>query len=316
MSNRCLYCYLPLDENEHDFHAKCSIKFFGISTPPMLDLSKEKLQEMAEDIISRSIAVTGVQPKLSLTLEYTKGDNKKPRLTIVGVMGGNYILKPPSEHHQFLPENEDLTMHLAQALKIRTGEHSLIRLASGDLAYIIKRFDRINGDKLLCEDLCQLSEELTEHKYRGSMERAGKTIKQYSGFPGLDVLDFYEVALFSFVTGNADMHLKNFSILKSIKGDYRLSPCYDLLSTKLAVPEDKEEMALTVNGRKNKISGKDFEVLGVSLGLTHRQMEGVFSKLSENKKKVLELISISFLPHELRSGYAGLITQRLKRLGL
>jgi serine/threonine-protein kinase HipA len=312
MSSRCLYCYLPLDEKEHDFHSRCSVKFFGAPTPPALDLSKEKLEEMAKQLVARSVAVTGVQPKLSLTTEPIDGDNKKLRLTIVGVMGGNFILKPPSDQHPSLPENEDLTMHLAQLVGINTSEHSLIRLTSGELAYITKRFDRIKEEKLPCEDLCQLSEQLTEHKYRGSMEKAGKTIKQYSNFPMLDVVNFFELAVFSFVTGNADMHLKNFSILKNTTGNYRLSPCYDLLSTKLT--EDPEEMALTINGRTNKITRKDFEVFGSNIGLTPKQLETVFSKLAAKRKDILEFIGISFLPDDLKSAYAELIEQRLDRL--
>jgi len=313
MSSRCLYCYLPLDEKEHDFHPKCSVKFFGAPTPPTFDLSKEKLEEMAKQLVARSVAVTGVQPKLSLTTEPINGDNKKLRLTIVGVMGGNFILKPPSDQYPSLPENEDLTMHLAQLVGINTSEHSLIRLTSGELAYITKRFDRIKEEKLPCEDLCQLSEQLTEYKYRGSMEKASKTIKQYSDFPMLDVVNFFELAVFSFVTGNADMHLKNFSILKNTTGNYRLSPCYDLLSTRLA-DDNPEEMALTINGRTNKITRKDFEVFGSNIGLTSKQLETVFSKLAAKRKDMLEFIGISFLPDDLKSAYAELIEQRLDRL--
>jgi serine/threonine-protein kinase HipA len=314
MRNRCLYCYLPLNDGENDFHVRCANVFFGLDKPPVIDLTKENLEEMAKDIVARSIAVTGVQPKLSLALEYPKGANKNSRLTIVGVMGGNFILKPQSDKHDFVPENEDLTMHLADLLEIKTGDHSLIRLRSGDLAYIIKRFDRVNGEKLSCEDLCQLSEELTEHKYRGSMEKAGKIIKQYSDFPMLDALNFFELTVFSFITGNADMHLKNFSILKDSKHNYVLSPAYDLLSTKLAVPEDKEEMALTINARKSKISKKDLTALGKNLGLTEKQMDGVFKKLRDRKDAIQKVINISFLPDKLKTAYADLVKQRLKRI--
>lgn len=209
---RCLYCYLPLSKEETDFHEKCCKKFFGTSTPPIFDYTNEEMQQLAEQIVSRSIAVTGVQPKLSLTLEKTANDPKKNRLTIVGLWG-NFILKPPTSEFPNLSENEDLTMHLAKLFKIKTADHSLIRLKSGELAYITKRFDRINGDKLAMEDMCQLTETLTEDKYRSSIERVGKKIKQFSSVPGLDTINFFELVLFSFITGNADMHLKNFSLL-------------------------------------------------------------------------------------------------------
>jgi len=316
MSKHCLYCYLPLENKETDFHAKCCMNFFGVPVPPKFDLSKKNLEEMAKEIVIRSVAITGVQPKLSLTIERIQGDNKNSRLTIVGVMGGNFILKPQSEEHPSLPENEDLTMHLSELLEIKTGEHSLIRLESGELAYIIKRFDRINGDKLPCEDLCQLTEELTEYKYRGSMERVGKTIKQYSSYPMLDALGFFEIALFSFITGNADMHLKNFSILRDIKNNYVLSPCYDLLSTKLAHTGDNEEMALTLNGRKNRITRKDFDLFGKNLGLTDKQVSTVYEKFSNRKGDLLNFILISFLPKDLKQEYEEIIKTNTEKISL
>ena len=313
MSNRCLYCYLPLTQGELDFHKKCCKRFFGFPTPPKLSLDKKSLEEMAKAIVIRSVAITGVQPKLSLTIETIPGDNKNSRLTIVGVHG-NYILKPQSDIHPSLPENEDLTMHLAELLDIKTAEHSLIRLESGDFAFITKRFDRIDGKKLLCEDLCQLTETLTEHKYRGSMEKVGKAIKQYSSYPLLDALSFFEITLFSFLIGNADMHLKNFSILKDKKNNYTLAPYYDLLSTELAVPEDNEEMALTITGKKNKIERKDFNNLAANLGLSEKQIDTVFKKFSNQIKNIIEFIQISFLADELKKEYLQLIKERTKKL--
>src|SRR5690606_11721251 len=124
-----------------DFHTACSKKFFGTETPPILALNEDKMQELAKDIVLRSVAVTGVQPKLSLTIEKEPGDPRKSRFSIVGLWG-HYILKPPTPEFPFLPENEDLTMHLAKLFGIPTAEHSLIRLESGELAYITKRLDR------------------------------------------------------------------------------------------------------------------------------------------------------------------------------
>mgnify|MGYP000953259874 CR=1 FL=1 len=170
--SKCLYCYKELNTNETDFHKACSKQFFGSATPPLLTLNKELLETLAKEIILKSIAVTGVQPKLSLQLEKTR--NETPRLTLVGLYG-DYILKPPSEQYPCLPENEDLTMHLAEAAGIRTASHSLIRLSSGELAYITRRFDRQNGQKIAVEDFCQLTETLTEHKYRGSENRQVST---------------------------------------------------------------------------------------------------------------------------------------------
>jgi serine/threonine-protein kinase HipA len=175
---RCLYCYQALNKGEKDFHEACSLQFFGTSTPPLLDYSNRQMKELAADIVLRSITVTGVQPKLSLTIEKKEGDAKQSRLTIVGLWG-NFILKPPSEEYPHLPENEDLTMHLGTLFGIDTAEHSLVRLKSGELAYITKRFDRLDGKKLALEDMCQLTETLTSDKYRGSMEKIGRQINLY-----------------------------------------------------------------------------------------------------------------------------------------
>jgi serine/threonine-protein kinase HipA len=312
-TNRCLYCYQPLEKG--DFHEKCCQKFFGTLTPPLLDLDKNNLEKLAEEVVVRSVAITGVQPKLSLTIERIPEDNRKSRLTIVGLWG-NFILKPQSTLHELMPENEDLTMHLSEILGINTAEHTLFRTASGEIVYIVKRFDRIGKEKLLCEDLCQLSEVLTEKKYRSSMEKTGKIIKKNVANPLLDAIAFFEIALFSFISGNADMHLKNFSILKDLKGRYNLSPAYDLLNTKLAVPEDQEEMALTVNARKNKIARKDFDALGSNLGMNEKQINQVYDKFSNKLAELFSFIDQSFLTENLAAEYKAILKERSERLGL
>ena len=262
-NQRCLHCYEPLPVDANDFHPWCSQLFFGTLAPPLLDLGKDQLQELANQIVSKSIAVTGVQPKLSLDIVKTPGDPKQSRLTIVGLWGG-FILKPPTREFPHLPENEDCSMHLAEHFALPTAAHSLIRLQSVELAYITKRFDRIKRTKLAMEDMCQLTETLTENKYRSSMEKIGKTIDQYSTFPGNDCHVFFETALFSFLIGNADMHLKNFALLTRNSDEITLSPTYDQVSTHLAMPDDKEEMALTLNGRKRKLTKKTIEKIKLS----------------------------------------------------
>jgi serine/threonine-protein kinase HipA len=173
---RCLYCYQPLEENEKDFHATCSRKIFGQSTPPRLSLKEEQIKELATRIIQSQIAVTGVQPKLSMNI--VSGENKvEPKqFTIVGLWG-NYILKPSTPQYPQLSEVEDLTMHLASIANINTVPHSLIRLETGNLAYITKRIDRAKKVKLHMEDMCQLTERLTEDKYHGSYEQIAKTLR-------------------------------------------------------------------------------------------------------------------------------------------
>ena len=229
---RCLYCYQELNSDEKDFHPACSKKIFGTPQPPVIDFEESQMEEMAKRIIRSHSAVTGVQAKLSL--EISKGENKNEpgRFTIVGLWG-DYILKPPSTDYEQLPEVEDLTMHLAGIAGIETVPHSLIRLSSGQLAYLTKRIDRNKKKKIHMEDMCQITERLTEDKYRGSHEQIAKAILKYSVNPGLDVVNFYEQVLFSFLTGNADMHLKNFSLINMTGIGHVLSPAYDMVATSL-----------------------------------------------------------------------------------
>ena len=313
MNRHCLYCYQPLSEHEQDFHAKCCKKIFGTTIPPTLSLGTEDLKEMARRLIIRSVAVTGVQPKLSLDLE--KVDARTSRLTVVGLWG-SYILKPPTDHFESLPENEDLTMKLAALCGIKTAEHTLIRQQSGSLAYLTKRFDRQKDRKIHVEDLCQLTETLTEHKYRGSIEKVGKTIRSYATNKGLDALALFELVVFCFITGNADMHLKNFSLIRFDNGEVALSPAYDLLSTKLAMPEDLEESALTINGKKNRLKRADFDELATKLGIPVKSSERVYAKFVKKQTAMLELIGQSFLSDEMKAEYAKLLIKRIEMLNV
>lgn len=312
MNGKCLYCYQPLGEGEIDFHPKCSRKFFGEVTVPVLPYSEESLDELALQVIQSQMTVTGVQPKLSLHL--TNEENKAPqKFTIVGLWA-EYILKPQTVHYQQLPEVEDLTMHLAELTGIKTVPHSLIRMQSGRLAYITKRVDRTKKGKLHMEDMCQLTDRLTEHKYRGSYEQIAKAIYKYSKRPGLDIVDFSEIVLFSFLTGNADMHLKNFSLLYEPGAGPLLAPAYDLVSTALVNPEDDEDLALTLNGKKKKLKRKDFEIMFSKFKLTEKQQENIFTKMKKALPKWYDFIDQSFLSKEFKERYKEIIKERWGRL--
>ena len=275
--SKCLYCYKELNANETDFHKACSKQFFASATPPLLTLNKEQSEALAKEIILKSIAVTGVQPKLSLQLEKTR--NEAPRLTLVGLYG-DYILKPPSEQYPCLPENEDLTMHLAEVAGIRTAAHSLIRLSSGELAYITCRFDRQNGQKIAVEDFCQLTETLTEHKYRGSVEKIGKLVRQFTTNKGYEQQRLFELILFCYLTGNTDMHLKNYALIENALGQYELSPAYDLLST-LLILSDEEESALTINGKKNRLKRTDFDSVAKTLQINEKTVAAIYQRFAK-----------------------------------
>jgi len=261
------------------------------------------------------VSVTGAQAKLSVDLDNLNRSRRRARFTLVGLWG-NYILKPPSEQYESLPELEDLTMHLAEVFGIRTVPHSLIRLRSGELAYITRRVDRVEGRKLAMEDMCQLTEKLTEDKYKGSMEQVGRIIRKFSDNSGFDALEFLELAVFSFLAGNADMHLKNFSLIRSTEGTVSLAPAHDLIATKLAIPQDTEEMALTINGKKSNLRKADFGILGENLGINEKVVANSFSQFSEAFPGAVAFVGRSFLNERLRDAYASLLAERGGRLGI
>lgn len=310
---RCLFCYKYLAENELDFHGSCSKKIFGQSLPPALPYSKADMEPLAKEVIQSQTAVTGVQAKLSLHIASNNQEEAGKRFTIVGLWGG-YILKPPTTLYKQLPEVEDVTMHLASLAKIKTAPHSLVRLTSGNLAYLTKRIDRVKKGKLAMEDMCQLTERLTEDKYHGSYEQIAKAIQKYSTTAGLDVVNFFELVLFSFLTGNADMHLKNFSLLEQPGLGMVLSPAYDLVNTALVNPADDEEMALNLNGRKKKLKKQDFITAMNTLKLDEKQQENIFNKMEKSIPKWMEQIDISFLSNEFKEQYKQIVRERFEKI--
>jgi serine/threonine-protein kinase HipA len=319
MENKCLYCYKEFNSEElktdsviEGFHQRCSKRFFGTSTPPKLEFTQDEILRLAESVIKSQKSVTGAQPKLSLG--WSEDSTQPERLTIVGLWG-EYILKPQTEIYPTLPENEDLSMHLARISKIKTVSHSLIKLKSGELAYITKRVDRENGSKNHMEDFCQLTERLTEHKYKGSYEQIAKSLIKYSVNPGLDITNFYEIVLFSFLTGNNDMHLKNFSLLK-LQDKYNLCPAYDLLSAQLVVEDDKEDLALNLNGKKKKITHKDFEKAMKNSGLGAKVIHNIFKKFKKQIPHWINFIDRSFLPESTKKRYKELVIGKSKQLEL
>jgi serine/threonine-protein kinase HipA len=312
--NKCLYCYKELRPGEADFHPECARKIFGTAAVPELPYSRDNLSGLAEKVIKTSTSVTGVQAKLSLEIDRGK-KNEPSRFTIVGLWG-NYILKPQSSQYRCLPELEDVTMKMAEAARIRTARHSLIRFADGEFGYITLRMDRgRKGQKHSMLDLCQLSNRLTEHKYLGSYEQLAQTIVRYSVVPYLDVQKFWEIVLFSWITGNSDMHCKNFSLLDEGNG-YQLSPAYDLLSVLLADPDDVDELALPIftGGQKTGFDRRAFFKAFVSSGVQEVTANKLIDKMIGSKDKWYYLIESSFLPEDLKGKYRELIENRIARL--
>lgn len=311
--SRCLYCYQELSEGQKDFHPACAKKFFGKVEAPILPYSRDNINDLARESVLSRTTVTGVQSKLSM--DVNKGGKDEPdRMTIVGLWG-RYILKPKSDEFPWLPEVEDLTMHLAEIAKIDVVPHTLIRFNDGEMAYLTRRIDRdSHGKKYLMEDLCQISERITDDKYKSSYEKIAKLIKLHSSAPMLGLVNFWEVVVFSWITGNSDMHLKNFSLISKTPGSYVLSQAYDLLNVHLVFPEDEEELALTLDGRKKHINKQNFMRAIASSGLAEKVIENIFNKFMKAAPKWYDYIDMSFLPDELKEKYKEEIREHLDKL--
>lgn len=314
--NKCLYCYdeiLGKEQIKQEYHQRCSTMLYGNKIPPRVEYTQDEMLVLAERIVKSQRTVTGVQPKLSLGREKMSDESSIERFTIVGLCG-EYILKPQTKSYNQLPEIEDLTMHLAKSVKIRTVPHALIRLKSGELAYITKRVDRSKDRKIHIEDMCQLTERQTEHKYKGSYEQIAKVINLYAANPGLDRVNFYELVLHSYLTGNNDMHLKNFSLLKDRDKNYNLCPAYDLVASEQVVEGDDEELALNLNGKKRRLKRKDFEKAMETSGINPKAAQNIFHKFQGVKPTWFDIIDKSFLSDPMKESYKDMLDSKFQIL--
>ena len=311
-NKRCLVCGLPLSgETDGEYHTECVKSLFGAEQAPAFTYSTAELNELARKLVLSRVSVPGVQPKLSVHLERAEGGSD--RLTLVG-LDGNYILKLPTESYSELPESEHFAMTLARLCGIETAAFGLVWLESGALAYLTRRMDREDGVKHMI-DFCQLTDRPSERKYHGSYEQIGKGIRACSSAFGSDVLHFFEVLIFSFITGNSDMHLKNFSLLREHDGTWRLSPAYDLVPVKTVLPADKDDLALTVNGKNRKLRAGDFRAAAATMGLTSVQYSRLTQRMVEAVRKNLdEAIKRSFLSKPFIKCFRDLTNDTLTRL--
>jgi serine/threonine-protein kinase HipA len=308
--SRCLYCYHELDAAVNgDYHPECIETFYGTKYAPALPYRLDEMEKLAKEAVMLSVTVPGVQPKLSLGwIKTVLKDGHNGRLTITDALEGLYILKPQNAKYKQMPENEHLTMKLAELFKINTVPSNMIRLASGELCYITRRIDRKkDNSRIHMIDFLQILE--LEDKYLGTMEIVGKTIGDLSVNTLMDKLHFFELSLFSFLTGNNDMHLKNFSMLLSELG-WVLSPAYDLLNVKIILPKDDDDTALLLGGKKKNFDKGYFDQFGKVLKLNYKQIVSVYRKLESWLPLATQLIDISFLNENYKTQYKELITQR------
>lgn len=307
--DKCLYCYKELDQHHVDYHPKCSLAFFGTLHAPSLPYQLSEMEKLAKEAAELSITVPGIQPKLLLGWIKTALENgQRGRLTIMDALAGSYILKPQNANFPQLPENEHLSMKLAELFKLAIVPVNMIRLASGELCYITKRIDRNpDGSKNHMIDFMQIME--LADKYMGTMESLGKTIGELSENTLFDKVRFFEATVFNYIIGNNDMHLKNYSMFLSDMG-WVLAPFYDLLNVKIILPKDKEDTALLLGGKKENFDKGYFDRFGTVLKLNTKQINAVYKKLERWLPEADQLIESSFLDPERKSAYRELIVKR------
>ena len=298
--NRCFFCGKKVEKREM-LHFPCLKKLFGVGYLPKVDFSLNEVSLKAQKMAGK-VSMSGVQPKFSVRL------NRKNREMEIVAEGGEYILKPQTETFPNLPQNENLCMTIASSIGISVPPHTLIRLKDGSWSYIVKRFDRIKGKKIHQEDFLQVLGK--EDKYKGSLEEIGKKLKQISEFPGLDIQLFFERTVFFFIIGNGDAHLKNFSIIYDGAGRVKLSSAYDIVSSKLVIP-DEEDLALSMNGKKNKITGKDFDALANYLKIPAKISN---KKFLDKENLIRNLIKDSILEDIEKKRLIDIVSERFSRL--
>lgn len=316
----CLCCGKPIIETATEqekavgWHNRCVKRFFGTKTLPDIEVSEEVLEQLAIESTNKGLTVPGVQKKMSLHLD---NSGATPRLTLVNYPTG-YILKPQTKDYPCLPEAEYLVMQMAEKAKIKTVPHALIRIKAQDnaLAYITKRIDRRDGKMLAMEDFCQLDGRLTEDKYKGSYERCAKIIHKYSSRGGLDITELFIRVVFSFIVGNSDMRLKNFSLIETDEnsGSYILSDAYDMLPVNSVNPADTEQTALTLNEKKRNLHRNDFLKFADACQIDRAVAGKIIDRLKGYESEFVRETEQSYLNDELKDNLNSLITQRINDL--
>ena len=302
MTNLCDICGKP-SEGDSRYHAACLRRLFGTPSLPIVELTHAEVLARAQEMAGR-MSISGVQPKLSMSRQGSR---------LVPVTdGGQFILKPQTERFPLLPQNENLCMNIAERMGINVPTHGLFDLRDASPAYIVRRFDRTpDGQKKRCEDFLQILGE--DDKYAGSVERIGKRIWELSSVPGLDAQLFFERVLLNFLLGNGDAHLKNFSLLETGDGGLRLSPAYDIVCSKAVIPKETD-FAITLNGKSDKITRRDFEKFSETLKIPPKVVADIFDRFDQGHSMMSDEISRSRLSAELKENMQRVIEERRKRM--
>lgn len=300
--HRCLACLEDLSSTNALVHARCARRIVSAAHLPEVDLDLARLHTAGLAMVGRS-SLSGVQRKVSLQIS---GSRSTLRLE---VGAGSYILKPQAQVFPHLPENEHVTLLLAASCGIEVAPSCLLPLKDGTLAFLTRRFDRTrDGKKRRQEDFCQLAERPPKAKYEGSAELCVRLVRRYSTEPGIDALRLFRLLLFCWWTGNGDAHLKNFSLLADEQGIHRLSPAYDLLSTRLVIPDDP--LALPVGGKQDQLTRRTWTEFGQYARLPPKVVLRELDAPASNLAAAETLIARSFLPAAMKAAYLALLRAR------
>ena len=257
---------------------------------------------------AKKLSIQGVQPKLSATISVVEQEFK-----IVDQFG-TYIIKPQNDLFPELPQNEDVTMRMAKVFGLNVPFHGMLYGKDGSLSYFIKRFDRYGkGKKIATEDFAQLTGNTRDTKYRFTMEKLVPVIDEFCSFPAIEKADFFKRILFCFVTGNEDMHLKNFSLITK-NGKTTLTPAYDFLNSRIAIKNPEEEIALPLKGKKSNLKASDFiDYYGKErLQLNEKIIATILNQMQDAIPKWKELLEISFLSDQMKEKYFNLLEVKTK----
>ncbi|MGE3063506.1 MAG: type II toxin-antitoxin system HipA family toxin [bacterium] len=279
MNNRCISCGLLL-KGEKFMHEKCIKSLFSVSKIPSVGFSLKEISVKAQECVGK-LSISGVRPKLS-----AKINRKNAKVEIVHT-GGRFIIKPQTDRFPQMPENENLCMTIFEIAGIKTALHGIIPLADNSNAYIVRRFDREGNEKIHFEDMQSVLDE--DDKYEGSAEKIGDAIKSHAKFPGLEIQNFFKIVIMNFIVGNGDAHLKNYGFIYEDDGNKILSPCYDIVSSKLVIRKE-EDSALTINGKKNKLKAGDFHKLAEAMGIDERISLNIIKEITEVRDTIISFV--------------------------
>jgi serine/threonine-protein kinase HipA len=290
-----------------EYDAKTLRAMFGKPVTPIIAISSSEIALEAQKLAGK-LSISGIQPKLSMRLS---GDRLVPV-----AQEGQFILKPQTQDFAELPQNEYLCMSMGMQFGLRVAQCLLLELADGALALVVRRFDRYKTgrriEKLACEDMQQILG--GPDKYAGSHEQIAQAIRLHCTFVPLELQRLFELTIFNFAIGNGDAHRKNFSLLTSNDGTIALSPAYDLVSSRLVIPNESEELALTVNGKRNQLRRADFLALADHLQIARDYAARRITDLLNLRERFSEMIATSQLNRDQRGLLKGIVSGRLDRL--